>query len=47
MRTRLGGYRKRAIVNISLNESNKEFSRFSATVEKVWEKDVITIIQIE
>ena len=47
MRTRPWGNRKRAIVNISLNESNKIFSRFSATVQKVREKNVITITQIE
>ena len=47
MRTRPCGNRKRAILNISLNESNKVFSRFSATAQKVREKNVITITQIK
>ena len=47
MRTRPCGNRKRAILNISLNESNKVFSRFSAIAQKVREKNVFTIIQIE
>ena len=48
MRTRPCGNRKRAIANISLNESNKVFSRFSGTVQKVREnKNVVIITQIE
>ena len=43
MRTRPCENRKRAIVNISLNESNKIFSRFSATVQKVREKTSLQI----